>query len=334
MGDYVANIGTISYTGKQNAFRWYNPAESTVYAEGNFNGLYGSSGYNRLVSFDSGTGDGSVVNFRENTLNNVYNGIYGNSTQYAFGRFSITNGSVFKNALRFATNDVKGYSLNASNASTNHLTDTSSTTPQLAHLGLGTDGSTQSSQANGHVRKFTYWPVGLTNTELSNLTLPASVQSVGKPADKTYIVGENLDFSLTFDKAITVTGTPLLPLTVGSSAVNANYISGTGTTTLVFRYTVQAGDLDSDGIAVASALVLNGSTLAEISENSASLSVPAVVTTGIKVDTIAPSVQTVTPPGALTYSPAQNANLDFSLAFNESVLVTGTPLCTCGFHQG
>jgi hypothetical protein len=51
---------------------------------------------------------------------------------------------------------------------------------------------------------------------------------------------------------VAVTGTPRLVLTIGSTTQYATYQSGTGTSTLVFRYTVQAGDLDSDGIAVAS----------------------------------------------------------------------------------
>jgi hypothetical protein len=41
-------------------------------------------------------------------------------------------------------------------------------------------------------------------------------------------------------------------LTIGSTTRYATYVSGSGSASLLFRYTVQAGDLDSDGIAVAS----------------------------------------------------------------------------------
>ena len=37
-------------------------------------------------------------------------------------------------------------------------------------------------------------------------------------------------------------------LTIGSTSRQADYVSGSGTSALVFRYTVQSGDLDTDGI--------------------------------------------------------------------------------------
>jgi hypothetical protein len=82
-----------------------------------------------------------------------------------------------------------------------------------------------------------------------------TITSVTGPAAGTYIVGQHLDFTVQFDEAVVVNtagGTPRLVLTIGSTTRYATYLSGTGTSTLTFRYTVQSGDLDSDGIAVAS----------------------------------------------------------------------------------
>jgi hypothetical protein len=82
-----------------------------------------------------------------------------------------------------------------------------------------------------------------------------TITSVTGPAAGTYIVGQHLDFTVVFSEAVVVDtagGTPRLQLTIGSTTRYATYLSGTGTSTLTFRYTVQSGDLDSDGIAVAS----------------------------------------------------------------------------------
>jgi hypothetical protein len=86
-----------------------------------------------------------------------------------------------------------------------------------------------------------------------------TITSVSGPAAGTYIVGQNLDFTVQFDEAVEVTGTPRLVLTIGSATRYATYVSGSGSASLLFRYTVQAGDLDTDGIAVASTSIdLNG----------------------------------------------------------------------------
>jgi hypothetical protein len=99
-----------------------------------------------------------------------------------------------------------------------------------------------------------------------------TITSVTGPAAGTYIVGQNLDFTVQFSDTVAVTGTPRLVLTIGSTTRYATYLSGTGTSTLTFRYTVQSGDLDSDGIAVASPIDLNGGTITDVPGNDAVLS--------------------------------------------------------------
>ena len=62
---------------------------------------------------------------------------------------------------------------------------------------------------------------------------------------------------------VAVRAAPRLALTIGTTTRYATYASGSGTTSLVFTYTVQDGERDSDGIAVASVIDLNGGTLTE-----------------------------------------------------------------------
>ena len=66
----------------------------------------------------------------------------------------------------------------------------------------------------------------------------------------TYKQGETIEAAVTFSKPVTVTGTPTLALSVGTNTRQATYDRGTGTNQLVFEYTVEATDADSDGIAV------------------------------------------------------------------------------------
>ena len=68
----------------------------------------------------------------------------------------------------------------------------------------------------------------------------------------TYGAGETIEFTVTFNVAVDVTGDPLFRFALGNSgaavAKDAAYDSGTGSTALVFGYTVQAGDMDDNGI--------------------------------------------------------------------------------------
>jgi len=127
--------------------------------------------------------------------------------------------------------------------------------------------------------------------------LEPTVTSVTVPVNGTYSAGQNLDFTVNFDKAVSVNtdgGTPYMALTIGSSTVQTSYISGSGTSTLVFRYTIQTEDIDADGIAVGT-LTLNGGTINSFSDNT-----PAILTlnsvgstTGVLVSTlISPTVTT------------------------------------------
>jgi hypothetical protein len=115
--------------------------------------------------------------------------------------------------------------------------------------------------------------------------------------------------------AVNVTGTPRLVLTIGSATEYATYQGGTGTSTLVFRYTVQAGDLDSDGIAVASPIDLNGGTITDVPGNDAVLTFTPPDTSGVLVDGVAPTITSVSGPAAGTYIVGQN--LDFTVVFRR-----------------
>ena len=89
-------------------------------------------------------------------------------------------------------------------------------------------------------------------------------------ADNEYATGDNIDVTAAFGYNVTVTGTPRIALTVGSTTRYATYNSGSGTGNLVFRYTVVAADQDGNGISIAAnALSLNSGTLKDSSNTNA-----------------------------------------------------------------
>ena len=105
--------------------------------------------------------------------------------------------------------------------------------------------------------------------------------------DDTYVAGDDIDLTATFAENTTVDtadGTPQIGLTIGTTPKLAGYTGGSGTASLVFRYTVAEGDLDTDGVSTGSGSI-----------------------TGHKVDGVKPVLLSATVDGSaltLTYSEA------------------------------
>ncbi len=152
---------------------------------------------------------------------------------------------------------------------------------------------------------------------------PPNVASVAVPPDGTYATGDNLDITVNTDENLSVNtdgGTPRIALTVGESTRYATYLSGSGTSAVVFRHTAQAGDGDSDGIAVAESIEANGGTLRDAAGNDLNLTLNAVGSTAsVLVDAIAPTVGSVGVPVNDIYVAGQN--LDFTLYTSENLTV-------------
>ena len=152
-----------------------------------------------------------------------------------------------------------------------------------------------------------------------------TVVSVGVPANGTYIIDDPLNFTVNISEVVTVTGTPQIPLVIGSTSVTADYVSGSGTSALVFRYIVQTGDLDTDGVALGSVIQLNGGSITDGSDNALTPDLNAVgTTTGVLVDGVPPTVLNVNVPADGTYG--IGSTLSFTVNFNEQVTVDGGTL--------
>ncbi|MGU3626052.1 Ig-like domain-containing protein [Comamonas sp. C24C] len=126
----------------------------------------------------------------------------------------------------------------------------------VASVSTGTAGSGTASSNNYVI-----------DTHLPTVTSVSSSTSNG-----TYAPGAVISITVTFDEAVTVTGVPQLTLETGSTDRAVSYASGSGTNTLTFNYTVQAGDTSADLDYVSTgALSLNGGTIRDAATNNATL---------------------------------------------------------------
>jgi len=142
------------------------------------------------------------------------------------------------------------------------------------------------------------------------------VTSVSVPANGYYKNGDSLTFAIQFSEIVIVSGTPYVSVIVGSQSRQASYLSGSGTSSLLFRYALQSGDMDMDGVTLGAAISLNGGTIENAGGQAADTTLNNVgSTTGVLVDTLSPSVVT-----AVTGNPPSNATqVTFQIVFSEAV---------------
>ncbi|EJM98609.1 Ig-like domain-containing protein [Herbaspirillum sp. YR522] len=125
-------------------------------------------------------------------------------------------------------------------------------------------------------------------------TVAPTVVSVTAPADGTYSLGQNLDFTVHFSEAVLVntTGTiPAISLTLDTGGtVQATYVSGSGSSDLVFRYTVSNNVQDLTGVSIGAALT-GRRQVTDIAGNAVVAALNAVASTAaVRVDGLDPTM--------------------------------------------
>ncbi|WP_312586804.1 DUF4347 domain-containing protein [Comamonas terrigena] len=149
--------------------------------------------------------------------------------------------------------------------------------------------------------------------------------------DRAVKAGDEVLISMTWDQAVNVdlsSGSPTLLLETGLVDRNAVYVSGSGSNTLVFKYTVQAGDTSADlDFQSTAALQLNGAVVANASNDLAVLTLPTVGSadslsgrSNIVVDTTAPDAATVNALQTDSLTPTLTGTA--TLAAGETLTVT------------
>ena len=174
------------------------------------------------------------------------------------------------------------------------------------------------------------YPSSGTVTTAANTTAPAltsvTVTSTPRKESDTYGAREHIEFSMTFDAPVTVTGDPTFAFDLGGAST-ATWYAGSGTTTLRFSHAVSggsSGDRDTNGISWAeNAIALNGGTIAGTDN-----AVAAVLThvaqsnlAGHKVDGRTTAVTPATVTVAVTSTPTSLAD---TYGFGETIVITVT----------
>ncbi|MFC7522693.1 Ig-like domain-containing protein [Parapedobacter sp. GCM10030251] len=147
-----------------------------------------------------------------------------------------------------------------------------------------------------------------------------AVISVAVPTDGYHVEGDPLDFTVRVSENVTVDvsgGTPYLDVTIGTVTVPASYVSGSGSNALVFRYMVQTGDTDLDGIAVGGSIIRNGATIRDAAGNDATLELNNPEPTGGVL------IYAVYPSAALSTTAVPLVNGAFTVTATFSEAVTG-----------
>ena len=178
-------------------------------------------------------------------------------------------------------------------------------------------------------------PLAVTFATGSVLTVDKTAPTVSSVATTTtngsYKVGQIIPITVTFSEPVVITAFPHLQVNPTPATRFAAYSSGSGTDTITFNYTVQAGDTSAalDYVSTA-ALTLNGGTVKDPSTNVAVLTLPTPDAFGgkaIVIDTTPATVSSVSTTTA-TGIYAAGVVIPIAVTFNEPVTVNtggGTP---------
>ena len=181
------------------------------------------------------------------------------------------------------------------------------------------------------------YPSSGTVTASTNTTAPTllsvTVTSTPRKTTDTYGAREHIEFSMTFDAPVTVTGDPTFDFDLGGPST-ATWYAGSGTTTLRFSHAVSggsSGDRDTNGISWAmNAIELNGGTIAGTDN-----AVTAILThaaqsnlAGHKVDgrttAVTPATVTDVVVTSTPMSMASGSTTADTYGFGETIVITVT----------
>ena len=151
-------------------------------------------------------------------------------------------------------------------------------------------------------------------------------------AKGTYDPGSLITVAIRFSEPVSVTtsgGVPSLLLETGATDRSATYLTGSGSDTLSFVYTVQQGDISADlDVTSATALSLNGGAITDAAGNNASLTLPnpgAAGSLGTNADVVIRGAAS-TPLTLINATPVVSEGSRINLALSSETLAPGAKL--------
>ena len=129
--------------------------------------------------------------------------------------------------------------------------------------------------------------LGLPTTNTAAIRIDTDIPrpvAVLAPLSSLYRIGDVLSFSVRYSESVIVTGVPNITLKIGSTTRQARYATGSGSDTLIFRYTVVAGDTASRGIGLGQWVNLPpGAAIGDSAGNAARRLLPIPNTAGVRI---------------------------------------------------
>lgn len=180
----------------------------------------------------------------------------------------------------------------------------------------------------GNVASSTIFPT--TSKNLYKDLYRPSVLEIIRPVPAVYMAGQQLDYTINFSHPVLVTGTPSIPIVANQILTSASYVSGSGTSSLVLRHTVQGNPVFSSEVAILSPLTLNSGTIKNLTNTY--VAVLDFSAGDILININKPSIISVIPPAPMTYTLGQAVN--FTVLYSEAVNVTGTPAIQIALSTG
>jgi hypothetical protein len=147
-----------------------------------------------------------------------------------------------------------------------------------------------------------------------------SLSSVQLPANGLYKAGDTLDFVFRFSEKIILSGrigSATVSVTIGTRSKPALYVSGNGTDNLLYRYIIQPGESDKDGIRFTSSLTFHQVVITDIAGNPLVLNYTSPASAKIMVDAVIPVIGSVSTPLPGVYKTANI--LDFTVQFSKAI---------------
>lgn len=179
----------------------------------------------------------------------------------------------------------------------------------VAFAGAAADGTVALGLGGNPVEIRVTWPDGAAQGLYKlNIVVPTpQTSAVIAPSAEAYGIGRQLKFTVSYSHPVDVTGTPVLPITIGGETVNATYLGKAigFPNRLEFVYTIQAGDEDADGVSLDSAIVADAPAAITAIGDDVPLTLPALLPdlSGVVVDGLAPTIDLTPAPTAPTRDP-------------------------------
>ncbi len=155
---------------------------------------------------------------------------------------------------------------------------------------------------------------------VASVALTSNPNNDGRPgSDSTYAIGDSVTATVTFDKAVDVTGLSQITLLFGTAEKAAACAAATNTRTMACTYQVAAGDTAPTGVGIkANTLLLDGGTIYATGSvtTRANLAHQGLgLQSGHKVDGIRPTLITTGSDAPRTFSDG----IRIQLTFNENI---------------